>query len=187
MTGSQFFATPTQFRQWLAAHASDSVELIVGFHKVGSGRPSMVWSEAVDEALCVGWIDGVRKRIDEYAYQIRFTPRKPTSIWSAVNIAKFHRLQAEGRILPAGAKAFAHRTDAKSGVYAYEQAETSRLTDAEVHEFMKHEAAWRFLEAAPPGYRKVVLHWVAQAKKPATRSARLAKLFEACAAGERLR
>ena len=187
MTGSQFFATPTQFRQWLAAHASDSVELIVGFHKVGSGRPSMVWSEAVDEALCVGWIDGVRKRIDEYAYQIRFTPRKPTSIWSAVNIAKFQRLQAEARVQPAGAKAFAHRTDAKSVVYAYEQAETSSLTDGEVREFKKHPTAWRFLEATPPSYRKVVLHWVVRAKKPATRSARLAKLFGACAAGKRLR
>ena len=187
MTVPQFFATPTQFRQWLAANASTSAELIVGFHKVGSGRPSMGWSEAVDEALCVGWIDGVRKRIDAHAYQIRFTPRKPTSIWSAVNIAKFHRLQAEARIEPAGAKAFAHRTDAKSLVYAYEQEETASLTNEEEREFRKHPTAWRFLESTPPSYRKVVLHWVGRAKKPATRAARLGKLFEACAAGERLR
>ena len=187
MAASQFFATPTHFRRWLAANASTSVELIVGFHTVGTGRPSMGWSEAVDEALCVGWIDGVRKRIDAHAYQIRFTPRKPTSIWSAINIAKFHRLQAEGRIQPAGAEAFAHRTDAKSVVYAYEQAEPSSLSNEEVREFKKHPTAWRFLEATPPGYRKVVLHWVVRAKKPATRAARLAKLFEACAAGGRLR
>ena len=134
MAASQFFATPTHFRRWLAANASTSVELIVGFHTVGTGRPSMGWSEAVDEAICVGWIDGVRKRIDAHAYQIRFTPRKPTSIWSAINIAKFHRLQAEGRIQPAGAEAFAHRTDAKSVVYAYEQAEPSSLSNEEVRE-----------------------------------------------------
>ena len=187
MTVPQFFATPTEFRQWLAANASTSVELNVGFHKVGSGRPSMGWSEAVDEAICVGWIDGVRKRIDAHAYQIRFTPRKPTSIWSAVNIAKFHRLQTEGRIQPAGAKAFAHRTDAKSVVYAYEQGETASLSNQEVREFKKHPTAWRFLEATPTSYRKVVLHWVVRAKKPETRAARLAKLFEACAVGERLR
>ena len=187
LTAPQFFATPTQFRQWLAANASVSIELIVGFHKVGSGRPSIGWSEAVDEALCVGWIDGVRKRIDEHTYQIRFTPRRPTSIWSAINIAKFHRLQADCRIQPAGAKAFAHRTDAKSVIYAYEQEEPSSLSNQEVREFKKHPTAWRFLEATPHGYRKVVLHWVVRAKKTDTRAARLAKLFEACVAGERLR
>ncbi len=187
MTAPKFFATPEQFRQWLAANAATSAELIVGFHKVGSGRPSMGWSEAVDEVLCVGWIDGVRKQIDAQAYQIRFTPRKPTSIWSAVNIAKFRRLQAEARVQPAGARAFAHRTDAKSGVYAYEQEETASLSNDEVRKFKQHPTAWRFLEATPPSYRKVVLHWVVRAKKPDTRAARLAKLFEACAAGERLR
>ena len=187
MTAPQFFATAAQFRQWLTRHAATSVELIVGFHKVGSGRPSMSWSESVDEALCFGWIDGVRKRIDEQAYQIRFTPRKPTSIWSAINIAKFHRLQAEARMQPAGAKTFAHRSEAKSVIYAYEQAETASLSPDEVRAFKEHKAAWRFLEGTPPSYRKVVLHWVVQAKKPETRAARLAKLFEVCAAGERLR
>ena len=164
MPAPKFFATPAQFRLWLAAHTSTSAELIVGFHKVGSGRPSMGWSGAVDEALCAGWIDGVRKRIDEHAYQIRFTPRKPTSIWSAINIAKFHRLQAECRIQPAGAKAFAHRTDAKSVVYAYEQEETTSVSSEEVREFKRHPTAWRFLESTPPSYRQVVLHWVVRAK-----------------------
>ena len=135
----------------------------------------------------VRWIDGVRKRIDEHAYQIRFTPRKPTSIWSAINIAKFHKLDAEARMQPAGATAFAHRTAAKSVIYAYEQAGMSSLSPEEVREFKQHEAAWRFLEATPPSYRKVVLHWIVRAKKPETRAARLAKLFAACASGDRLR
>jgi uncharacterized protein YdeI (YjbR/CyaY-like superfamily) len=187
VTDPRFFATAAQFRQWLERNAPTSVELVVGFHKVGSGRPSMSWSESVDEALCFGWIDGVRKRIDVYSYQIRFTPRKPTSIWSAINIAKFHQLQAEARIQPAGAKAFAHRTEAKSVIYAYEQEETSSLSPEEVREFKKHKTARRFLEGTPPSYRKVVLHWVVRAKKPETRAARLAKLLEACSAGKRLR
>ncbi len=147
----------------------------------------MTWPESVDEALCVGWIDGVRKRIDEHAYQIRFTPRKPTSIWSAINIAKIHHLAAEGRLGPAGAKAFAHRSEAKSVVYAYEQDAMASLSPEEATAFRKHEAAWSFLEATPAGYRRVVLHWVVAAKKPATRAARLAKLFGACAEGKRLR
>jgi uncharacterized protein YdeI (YjbR/CyaY-like superfamily) len=182
-----FFVTAPAFRQWLARNTPASAELVVGFYKVGSGRPSMSWSESVDEALCFGWIDGVRKRIDECSYQIRFTPRKPTSIWSAINIAKFHQLHAEARIQPAGAKAFAHRTEAKSVIYAYEQEGMSSLSPHEVREFKKHKAAWRFLEATPLSYRKVALHWVVRAKKQETRAARLAKLFEACASGERLR
>jgi uncharacterized protein YdeI (YjbR/CyaY-like superfamily) len=186
MADPQFFATPAKFRQWLKRHASASTELIVGFHKIGSGLPSMSWPESVDEALCFGWIDGVRKRIDEQAYQIRFTPRKPSSIWSAVNIAKFHQLQSAGRVEPAGAQAFARRTEAKSMVYAYEQQEVAILSPGEVLEFKKHKAAWHFLQSTPPGYRKVVLHWVVQAKKPQTRASRLAKLLEACAAGKRL-
>lgn len=187
MSDPQFFASTSLFRQWLARHAAISTELVVGFHKVDCNRPSMRWSESVDEALCVGWIDGVRKRIDDHAYQIRFTPRKPTSIWSTVNIAKFHRLQAEGRMQPAGVEAFARRTDAKSSIYAYEQEKPSTLSLDEVRTFKANDAAWRYLEGAPPSYRKVVVHWVVTAKKPQTRAARLAKLVEACAAGQRLR
>ena len=186
-SGPTFFADAAAFRAWLVAHASRAGALLVGYHKVGTGRPSMTWSESVDEALCFGWIDGVRKRIDDHAYSIRFTPRKPGSIWSAINIAKVEQLRAEGRMTPAGEQAFAHRTDAKSVVYAYEQPQTAELTPAELRTFRREKAAWKFFEATPPGYRKVVLHWVTSARKPETRAARLVQLVQACAAGERLR
>jgi uncharacterized protein YdeI (YjbR/CyaY-like superfamily) len=147
----------------------------------------MSWSESVDEALCSGWIDGVRRRIDDGAYSIRFTPRKPGSIWSAINIAKVEQLQAEGRMTGAGTEAFARRTDARSKVYSHEQAQTAELSAAELLAFKRDKAAWRFFdEDTPPGYKKVVLHWISSAKKPETRVARLAKLIEACATGQRL-
>ena len=183
----RFFEDKHAFRQWLSANAATASELLVGFHKVGTGSPCMSWSESVDEALCFGWIDGVRKRIDESSYSIRFTPRKPTSIWSSVNISKYERLTHEGRITPAGAQAFAHRTAKKSAVYAYEQAQTAELTTQEVEAFKKTPSAWRFFDACPPSYKKVVLHWVTTAKRLEARSSRLAKLVQACAVGQRLR
>lgn len=182
-----YFDTPEAFRAWLGANAASAVALLVGFRKVGTGRPSMTWPQSVEEALCVGWIDGVRQRIDDEAYSIRFTPRRAGSIWSAVNIAKFERLRLQGRMTPAGEAAFARRTEAKSAVYAYEQAEAAVLTAEEQHTFQNHAAAWAYFEAAPPGYRRVVLHWVTTAKRPATRAARLTRLVAACAAGQRLR
>jgi uncharacterized protein YdeI (YjbR/CyaY-like superfamily) len=187
MVAPIFFATPGAFRVWLETHAATATELLVGYHKVGSGRPSMGWSESVDEALCFGWIDGVRKRIDDHRYSIRFTPRKPTSIWSAVNITKFDQLQAQGRMTKAGAEAFAKRTPARSAVYAYEQAESVALTPAELRSFQRDMAAWAFFEATPPGYRKVILHWITSAKRADTRASRLAQLVQACAEGQRLR
>lgn len=187
MATPRFFETARGFRDWLEAHASRERELLVGFHKVGTGRPSMSWPESVDEALCFGWIDGVRRRIDDHTYSIRFTPRKATSTWSAVNIARFEQLRAQGRMRPEGEAAFARRTEARSEVYAYEQASTAELTPAELKAFRRNRSAWRFFEATPPGYRKVILHWVTTAKRPETRSTRLAKLIEACAAGQRLR
>lgn len=187
MIEPRFFANPRAFRAWLEANAATSTELLVGFHKVGSGKPSMTWSESVDEALCFGWIDGVTRRIDDETYCIRFTPRKPTSIWSKVNIAKYHKLEAEGRMTPAGTKAFSLRTEAKSGIYAFEQPGMPELSAAELRAFKCNKAAWKFFEATPPGYKKVVLHWVTTAKREETRASRLAKLIEACAAGERLR
>jgi len=147
----------------------------------------MTWPDSVDEALCFGWIDGVRKRIDENTYFIRFTPRRPTSIWSAINIARFEKLQAEGRMTPAGAKAFAYRKAEKSAVYAHEQAATAELSAHEMRTFRRCKAAWTFFEATPPGYRKVMLHWVTTAKKAQTRASRLATLLQACKAGKRLR
>lgn len=182
-----YFETAAAFRSWLAAHGATAGELLVGYHKVGSGQPGMSWSESVDEALCYGWIDGVRRRIDEHRYSIRFTPRRPTSIWSAVNIAKFEQLSTEGRMTPAGTAAYAHRSEAKSRVYAFEQAAMPELSAAELRQFRRDKVAWSFFEATPPGYRKVVVHWVVSAKKVETRAARLARLVEACARGKRLR
>lgn len=182
-----YFEDAAAFRRWLQAHAATAPELIVGYYKVGSGRPSLRWPESVDEALCFGWIDGVRRRIDDTAYQIRFTPRRPRSTWSAVNIARFQALQAAGRVTPAGERAFAQRIEEKSVVYSYEQAGPAELNAAEQRAFRRDPAAWRYFEGCPPGYRQTVLHWVTAARKPETRAARLARLVQACAAGERLR
>jgi len=182
-----FFADAQAFRAWLAEHADKASELLVGFHKVGSGQPSMSWPESVDEALCVGWIDGVRRRIDDQSYSIRFTPRKANSIWSAVNIAKFEQLQAEGRMQPAGAAAFARRSEARSAVYSFEQATTAELSSGELQSFQSDPAAWAYFESTPPSYRKTVLHWVTTAKKAETRAERFAKLVSACAEGRRLK
>lgn len=182
-----YFADAAAFRAWLNEHAATANELIVGFHKIGSGLPSMSWSEAVDEALCVGWIDGVRKRVDDERYQIRFTPRRPGSIWSAVNIAKIERLQAEGRLQAAGLAAYARRRAERSKVYAFEQQQMAELSAAELRAFRAEPAAWAFFEATPPSYRKVVLHWIVTAKRSETRDRRFAQLLAACAAGERLR
>lgn len=181
-----FFDSAQDFRAWLAAHADSATELLVGFHKVGSGRPSMSWSESVDQALCHGWIDGVRRRIDDASYSIRFTPRKPRSIWSAVNIAKIEALRAQGLLLPAGEAAFAHRSEERSRVYSHERDTPAELDAANAGQFQAQPAAWAYFCACPPGYRATVLHWVTSAKKPETRSARLARLIDACAAGQRL-
>ena len=182
-----FFKSPADFRIWLAKHHHSELALLVGFYKIGSGKPSMLWSESVDEALCFGWIDGVRKRIDDAAYSIRLTPRKSTSIWSSVNIAKFTQLQAQGRLTPAGEAAFANRKAEKSEIYAYEQAFIAELSAEELREFKRNKMAWKFFEDTPSGYKKVLLHWVTTAKKTETRASRLATLVAACAAGKRLR
>lgn len=186
MTSPTFFAAPAAFRQWLQAHAASSSELIVGFHKVASGQPCMTWSESVDEALCFGWIDGVRRRIDDHTYSIRFTPRKPSSIWSAVNIAKMEQLQTAGRMTPAGLQAFAHRKAGKSAIYSHEQATPAELPASQLREFQRHKKAWQFFETTPPSYQKTLLHWVTSAKRPETRAARFAQLLAACMARERL-
>jgi uncharacterized protein YdeI (YjbR/CyaY-like superfamily) len=183
----KFFASAAKFRAWLALNAATAAELIVGYWKVDSKRPSMSWSESVDEALCFGWIDGVRKRIDDDSYQIRFTPRKQTSIWSAINIKKFEQLSREGRMTEAGVRAYSHRTEGKSVVYAYEQPTDAELSAAEIRDFKNHNAAWAHFETCPPSYRKVLLHWITSAKRPETREARLLKVIEASEAGKRLK
>jgi len=186
MSAPTFFADAQSFRAWLAAHAATASELLVGFHKVDSGQACMSWSESVDEALCFGWIDGVRRRIDDATYSIRFTPRKRDSIWSVVNIAKMDKLRAAGKMTPAGEAAFAHRKAAKSGIYSHERQDTPELSEEELVRFRQDAAAWRYFETLPPGYRKTTLHWITSAKKAETRAGRLAKLMQACAAGTRL-
>ena len=183
---SIFFATPVDFRDWLDEHSADTAELIVGLHKKDSGKPSMFWAEAVDEALCVGWIDGVRKRIDDTSYQIRFTPRKTTSTWSAINIARVAELTAQGRMQPAGLRAFSHRKDAKSRTYAYEQDGVAALAPADEARFRKNRKAWTFFEAQPPGYRKKLIWLIVSAKQEVTRQKRLMQLIEASKNGLRL-
>ena len=187
MPAPTFFTNANAFRTWLETNAAMKAELLVGFYKVGSGKPSMSWSESVDEALCFGWIDGVRKRIDEHSYSIRFTPRKTTSIWSAINIAKVEKLQAEGRMTEAGLQAYSHRQDNRSKVYAYEQESSAELSPDTLQEFKRNARAWAFFESTPPSYKRVILHWVTSAKKPETRASRFATLLQACESGERLR
>lgn len=181
-----FFARPTDFRGWLKKHASRERELVVGFYKKDSGHPSITWPESVDEALCVGWIDGVRKGIDAVSYQIRFTPRKASSIWSAVNIKRVEVLTAEGRMTAAGLAAFEKRSEAKSRTYAYEQATEATLTAAAEKQFKGNAAAWTHFTAQAPSYRRQMLWWIASAKQDTTRDKRLATLIEASRQGRRL-
>lgn len=186
MKSPTFFATAEDFRAWLERHAATAGELLVGFYKKGSGKPSMTWPESVDEALCFGWIDGVRKRIDDESYQIRFTPRKPTSIWSAVNIERVRVLTDEGRMTPAGLEAFSRRTERKSRIYGYEQDQPATLEPADEAAFRQDEEAWAFFEEQPPSYRQKAIWRVVSAKREATRQKRLAQLVEACRRRERL-
>jgi uncharacterized protein YdeI (YjbR/CyaY-like superfamily) len=187
MSEPVFFATPADWRAWLDEHHADEREVLVGFRKKGSGRPSITWPESVDEALCFGWIDGVRRRIDDESYSIRFTPRKPRSIWSAVNVARVAELTEQGRMQPAGLAAFARRSDERSGVYAYERGEDAVLPEAYERRLRENAAAAEFFDRQPPSYRKVALHWVVSAKKEETRLRRLDQLVAESAQGRRLR
>lgn len=182
----RFFETPAALGSWFTRNAATESELIVGFYKRASGRDSITWPESVDEALCVGWIDGVRSRIDDEAYKIRFTPRKPTSTWSAINIERVRVLRAEGRMTDAGLRAFAQRREAKSKIYAYEQAEAAVLSPLEEAQFRKNKVAWTFFEAQPPGYRHQMIWRIVSAQRSATRDGRLAKLVAASELGTRL-
>ena len=186
MVSPTFFENAGQFRTWLERHHNTTKELIVGFRKVGSGLTSMTWPESVDEALCFGWIDGVRKRIDDVSYLVRFKPRRAESIWSLVNLAKVQRLTKQGRMRPAGIAAHAARSSKKTGVYSFEQQQAVVLTPVEFREFKENKGAWKYFEAAAPSYKKVITYWVVSAKQPATRARRLAQLIEACAERRRL-
>ncbi|HSL22405.1 MAG TPA: YdeI/OmpD-associated family protein [Vicinamibacterales bacterium] len=180
-----FFPTPAAFRRWLKQHHDSARELWVGFYKKGSGRRSITWPESVDEALCFGWIDGVRKALDGESYVIRFTPRKSSSGWSTVNIGRAKELIRTGRMQPAGRRAFDARDMEKSARYSFEQRTAARLGPEAEATFKKNKAAWEFFNAQPPGYRKVVTWWVVSAKREETRSRRLETLVNDSAAGRR--
>jgi uncharacterized protein YdeI (YjbR/CyaY-like superfamily) len=182
----RFFATPAAFRAWLDDHHDRETELLVGFHKKGSGKPSITWPESVDEALCYGWIDGVRRSLGEESYTIRFTPRKPGSIWSNVNIAKVKALQAAGRMMPAGLAAWDRRDPKKSGIYLFERSDAVAFDADAERQFKRSRGAWAYFMAQPPGYRRLATHYVTSAKRPETRERRLAALVDCSARGERL-
>ena len=187
-TKVRFFKTPADLAKWFRLHHRTADELWVGFYRKGSGRKSVTWPEAIDEALCVGWIDGVRYRLDDESYTNRFTPRRKGSTWSSVNIARVAALTTERRMRAAGLAAFAQRLPHKSGIYAYEQQRRRDALDEPYMSLMKKRpGAWEFFQAQPPSYRKVIAWWVTSAKKDETRLSRLTKLIDACVKRERLR
>jgi uncharacterized protein YdeI (YjbR/CyaY-like superfamily) len=180
-----FFATPAAFRAWLRKNHKTADELWVGYYRKDSGKPSITWQESVDEALCFGWIDGIRKKISDQAYTNRFTPRRAGSNWSAINIAKVKELTKQKRMQPAGLAAYGKRTDAKSRVYTYEQVSLALDKDLEKR-FRADKTAWTFFAKQPPYYRKLMTGWLNGAKQEATRLRRLDKLMSACASGKRI-
>jgi uncharacterized protein YdeI (YjbR/CyaY-like superfamily) len=181
----RFFKIPTDFRKWFEAHHASVPELWVGYYKKDSGKPSITWPESVDEGLCFGWIDGIRKSIDDLSYKIRFTPRKPRSTWSAVNIKRAQDLLEQGLMQPAGLKAFQARQEHRSGIYSSEQ-RNPELPDQYLKKLKKNLAAWKFFQAQPPSYRKAVNWYVLSAKKEETRLKRLDKLIEYSVQGQRI-
>ncbi len=177
-----FFESQNEFRKWLEKNHHQETELLVGFYKVNSGKSSMTWSQSVYQALSFGWIDGVRKSIDKDSYQIRFTQRKPTSIWSAVNIKKMAELTQQGLMHPAGHASFKHRKENKSGIYAFEKEEAKFSPDLEKR-FKANKIAWNYFQALAPSYRKPSANWVMSAKQEVTRIKRLNELIADSEAG----
>lgn len=180
------FASAEEWRDWLANHHDTASECLVGFIKVTTGRPNLTWSDAVDQAICFGWIDGVRRGIDADTYSIRFTPRKSGSNWSAINVKKVEALRAAGLMSEAGERVFAQRSEAKTAIYSYER-EAAEFSADQQAAFRSNAAAWEFWQAQPAGYRKVATHWVTRAKRVSTCQRRLEQLIEDSAAGRRLR
>ena len=183
---TRFFPTPADWRAWLERNHESETELWVGFYKKGTGKPSITWPESVDQALCFGWIDGVRKTIDAESYVIRFTPRRRGSIWSNVNIRKVGELIDAGLMQAAGMRAFEARDPVKTGIYSFERTKPAKLPAAVKKVFMANKRAWKFFQSQPPGYRALVTNWVITAKQEATRDRRLATLMKDSAAGLRI-
>jgi len=182
----KFFKSPADLRKWFEAHHASAPELLVGFYKKDSGKASITWPQSVDEALCFGWIDGIRKSIDDISYTIRFTPRKPFSIWSAVNIKRAKELLEQGLMQPAGLKAFLAREENRSGIYSYEQ-RSPELPEKYANKLKMHQSAWKFFQAQPPSYRKAANWYVLSAKKEETRLKRLKHLIDHSLLGKRIR
>ena len=173
---TKFFSTQDDFRKWLEENHQKESELLVGFYKVGTKKSSMTWSESVDQALCFGWIDGIRKSIDEERYQIRFTPRKSTSIWSAVNIKKIEELTEKGLMFPAGIAAFEKRKEHKSKIYSHEN-NPKEFSEEFLKLFKANKKAWQYFEKLAPSYKKTSIHWVINAKQEVTQLKRLQQLI----------
>ena len=182
----RFFPTPEDFRAWLEAHHQSERELLVGFHKKGSGKPSITWAESVDEALCFGWIDGIRRSLGAIAYTIRFTPRRPTSIWSAINVARVAELTKRRRMHEAGLRAFAARRPERTGIYSFERKDLAKLSKEQEKTLRANRKAAAFFDSQPPGYRRTAIHWVVSAKRPETRARRLSQLIADSATGKRI-
>jgi uncharacterized protein YdeI (YjbR/CyaY-like superfamily) len=176
-----FFPDPAAWRRWLTRNHQRRPELWVGFHKRATGRPSLTWPEAVDQALCFGWIDGVRKSVDQARYKIRFTSRRATSLWSKINVARVAELTRLGLMQPAGLTAFGKRK--RTGVYSYEQTRQARLPASFEKQFKAQKAAWAYFQQRPPWYRRTATHWVVSAKREETRLRRLGLLIEHSGAG----
>jgi uncharacterized protein YdeI (YjbR/CyaY-like superfamily) len=182
-----FFETPAELRDWLEEHHESADDLFVGAWKKSTGRPSLTWPEIVEEALCVGWIDSIRRSVPGDGWVIRLTPRRKGSNWSAVNIAKVAELRQAGRLRPAGEAAFGARTDARSAIYSYEQRKTAALEPDEEARFRRNPAAWTWFEGRPASYRTAAIYWIVTAKRPETRAKRLGTLIEDSAAGRTVR
>jgi uncharacterized protein YdeI (YjbR/CyaY-like superfamily) len=181
----QFFKTPAEFRKCLTTHHAKAEELMVGFYKTKSGKKSITWPEAVDEALCFGWIDGIRRSIDETSYQIRFTPRKARSTWSSINIKRVDELMKLGKMQPSGIKAFEKRDEKRSGIYAYEQ-RGQELPKIYMDRFKENKKAWKFFSGQAPWYQRTATWWVISAKREETKLKRLGKLISDSANEKRI-
>ena len=181
----KFFTSPEKFREWLERNHDGATELLIGFHKKSSGKKSVTYAEALDEALCFGWIDGVRKNLNETSYTIRFTPRKPTSIWSNINVKHVERLQKDGRMHRAGTEAYERRAPERTGIYSFENAPRKLPTEYE-KTFRQNKAAWKFFQEQPAGYKRQMIFRTVSAKKEETRLRRLKQLIESSEKGERM-
>ncbi|MBP6871261.1 MAG: YdeI/OmpD-associated family protein [Bacteroidales bacterium] len=172
-----FFKTQDDFRRWLESNYEKETELVVGYYKMDSGKPSMSWSQSVDQALCFGWIDGVRRSIDKESYCIRFTPRRSNSNWSAINIKKIEELTKAGLMNPAGLKAYSLRKENKSGIYSYEN-DTIFIDSNYELQFIQNKKAWDFFMKQAPSYKKAIMRWIMSAVQEKTRQSRLEKTIK---------